>query len=1114
MKFRAHSILLSAVIASLASQTPIAIAQDRGTRLLRMPSVSRTHIAFAYASDLWVVGREGGDARRLTSSPGVESWPRISPDGKTVAFTGEYAGNKDVYTVPIDGGEPVRLTSHPGADVVRGWSADGSSILFTSGRDQAPLGLPRLWSIKATGGVPEALPLSRAAAAAVSPDGGKVAYQMVAQWDSEWRMYRGGQAQPIRIADLKTLDQIHLPWTGSNDTDPVWLGNGVYFLSDRDNTTNVYKYDVASQKVEQVTRYKDYDAKSLAAGAGALVFEQGGYIHLIDAATNSDKQVVINVRGDLPWSMPRWKDVAKEISNASLSPTGVRALFEARGEIWTVPTGKGDVRNLSNSPGAADRNPAWSPNGEWIAWFSDKSGEYQLMIAKQDGSAPARSITLANPTFYYTLTWSPDSKSVAFTDTGLNLWVVDIASGARTLVDTDQYMVPNRTVDPTWSPDSKYLAYSKRLPSQFHAVYVWSATDKRVNQLTDGLSDAMSPAWDASGKYLYFLASTDFALNTGWLEMSSYERPVRRGIYLAVLSSDEPSPLLPESDEEKGASPAATPVPKPAAPANDNKTSKPNLVADAPKDTTTKAVTVRIDFANLSQRILALEVPNRAYSSLHSGAAGAIYYIEDIPNQPGGILHRYDLKARKEAPILSGVADYALSHDGKKLLYSAGGEWGVVDADKPAKAGDGRLAVKLSMHLDPIAEWRQMYHEGWRLERDFFYVRNYHGADWNAVNKMYEPWLADVRHRDDLNTLLDIMQGELGVGHSFVGGGDFPEVERNPIGLLGADLEVSQGKWRIKRIFSGENWNPDLRAPLSAPGVKVSEGDYILAVNGTELRADREPYFAFEGTVGRQTVLTVNSRPSMDGARQITVVPIADEGGLRSRAWVEGNRRLVDKLSGGKLAYVWVPNTSGAGYAYFNRYYFAQQDRAGAIVDERYNGGGSAADYMIDIMSRKLHGYFNNPVGERKLFTTPQAGIWGPKVMLVNEMAGSGGDLLPFMFKQSKVGTVVGMKTWGGLVGIWDAPPLIDGGFITTPRGGFINLKGEWDVENVGVAPDIEVEETPKDFAAGRDAQLERAVAEAMKRLPDAPVVLKTEPAPPVRARRGAAASGASTKEP
>ena len=576
--------------------------------------------------------------------------------------------------------------------------------------------------------------------------------------------------------------------------------------------------------------------------------------------------------------------------------------------------------------------------------------------------------------------------------------------------------------------------------------------------------------------------------------MTSYERPVRRGVYLAVLSADEPSPLLPESDEEKNAALAAAPT-----------TAAGKAVAAAgARDTTPKPVVVKLDLAKLTQRILAIDVPTRDYGSLRAGTAGTIYFVESVANQPAGVLHRYDLKTRKEATLLEGVTSYDLSTDGKKLLYAAGPQWGVIDAEKPAKVGDGRLETKLMMRLEPVAEWKQIFREAWRFERDFFYVRNYHGADWDAVYRQYEPWVAHVGHRDDLNTLLDIMQGELGVGHSFVSGGDLPAVERIPVGLLGADLTPANGRWRIQTIFSGENWNPDLRAPLSAPGVKVSEGDYLIAVNGIELRGDREPWFALEGTVGRQTVLTVNDRPSAEGARQVTVVPVQSETALRSRAWVEGNRRLVNRLSGGTLAYVWVPNTAEEGYTYFNRYYFAQQDKRGVVVDERFNGGGSAADYMIDIMTRKLFGYFNNPVGERRLFTTPQAGIWGPKVMLVNEMAGSGGDLLPFMFKQAQVGPVIGTRTWGGLVGIWDAPRLIDGGAITTPRGGFINVNGAWDVENVGVTPDITVEETPKDFVAGTDAQLERAVQEAMRLVPSQPKMLTAEPAPPVRARRGA----------
>jgi tricorn protease len=517
--------------------------------------------------------------------------------------------------------------------------------------------------------------------------------------------------------------------------------------------------------------------------------------------------------------------------------------------------------------------------------------------------------------------------------------------------------------------------------------------------------------------------------------------------------------------------------------------------------------TVRIDWPDIGQRILSLDVPARDYRALSAGPAGVDFYTEAVQNQPGLTLHRYDVRRRATAPFITGVTSFALSANGRKLLYSApgtpGGQWGVVDSDKPARVGDGRLRTELRAMIDPREEWRQIFREAWRLERDFFYVDNLHGANWDEVYRTYSPWVEHVGHRSDLTYLLDVLGGELSVGHSFVSEGDVPAVEAIPVGLLGADLEEANGRYRLARIFTGENWNPELRAPLSAPGIKVSQGDYILAVNGVELRAPTNPYSLFEGTVGRQTVLRVNSRPTMEGAHDVTVVPIANETALRSRGWVESNRRYVDKASAGKLAYVYLPNTAGAGYTYFNRYYFAQQDRQGAVIDERFNGGGQAADYIVDAMRRQLYGYFNNPVGERRLFTTPQAGIWGPKVLLINEAAGSGGDLLPFMFREAKLGPMIGTRTWGGLIGIWDTQPFVDGGSITNPRGGFLNLQGEWDVENVGVAPDIEVEITPKDAAEGRDPQLERGVQEALKLLEANPVrLLGKEPPPPVRVQR------------
>ena len=1090
-----HSLLIAIL--------PALQLHAQGTRLLRHPTASATSIAFAYAGDIWVTSREGGDARRLTSFPGEEYYPELSPDGKTVAFTGQYGGNVDVYVVPIEGGEPRRLTWHPGPDVTRGWTPDGKRIVFASGRNSAPRTYNvKLWTVPVEGGWPEPLPMPRASTGQFSPDSKSFTYRVVSPWDVEWRNYRGGQAQPIRVVNLTDLSMTKLPWEGSNDTDPVWLGNTIYFLSDRDYAANLYSYDPGAKQVTQLTHYKDFDAKHLNAGGGVLVYEQGGYIHLFDPVTKSDKQLVINVRGDLPWALPHWEDVSQSLTNPSLSPTGARALFEARGEVFTIPVEKGDWRNLTRSPGVADRNPVWSPDGKSIAWFSDQSGEYKLMLGTQDGLGKPREITIANPTFFFTPTWSPDGKYLAFTDEGLNLSMVELATGKLTRIDTDRFAHPDRTVNPVWSPDSKWVAYAKRLTSQFHVIMVYSLKDGKTRQLTDGLSDAVYPAWDPEGKFLYFLASTDFALNSGWLDLSSYDRPINRGVYFAVLRADQPSPLLPQSDEETAKDTTAKPdSASKKLEKKSKKETKPKAAPDSAK--ADSAANVRIDFDGISQRILSLGVPIRQYKSIVAAADSAVFYAESLANEPGVTLNRYDFKKREAAPWQKGVLAYSLSANGKKLLFQTGEGWTVAGTEGlPAETKAKKLNTAVRMRLDPPAEWHQIFREAWRYERDFFYVKNHHGADWDSVYKMYEPWVADVGHRSDLTHLLDILGGELSVGHSFTGGGDTPEIPRVSIGLLGADLVTDNGRYRIAHIYTGENWNPDLRAPLSEPGVKVSEGDYLLEVNGVELKVPTEPYSLFEGTAGRQTMIRVNSKPVMEGSRLVTVVPVENEIALRSRAWVERNRRLVDSLSGGKLAYVWIPNTADDGFIYFNRYYFAQQDRLGAVVDERFNEGGYVADYVVDLLARKLRGYFNNPVADHYPFLTPAAGIPGPKVMLVNEMSGSGGDMLPYMFRQMKLGPLVGMKTWGGLVGIWDVPPLMDGGFITAPRGGFYNLEGQWDVENKGVAPDIEVEETPLTAKDGRDPQLERAVAEAMSRLAaEAPKILP-EPAPPVRVRR------------
>ncbi len=1052
-------------------------------RLLRQPTISSNSVTFVYANDVWVVSRDGGSARRLTTHKGSESYPVFSPDGKYIAFSGQYDGNTDVYIVPTEGGEPERLTFHPMSDVVRGWAPDGKHVLFASGRDTVPVSFSRLWTISIKGGMPEPLPMPMAFKGVYSPDGKRMAYVRDSEAFATWRHYRGGRTTGVWLIDLSDYGVEKVPRQNSNDTDPMWINNKVFFISDRNNTMNLFSYDTDIKEIKQLTYHDDFDIKNARADAGSIVYEQAGYLNIFDPDSGKSVQLHVEIRGDLPGTRPYFGKVSDLIRSGNISPTGARAVFSARGDIFTVPAKKGDFRNLTSSPGANDRFPTWSPDGNKIAWFSDQSGEYELMIIDQKGIDPVRRISFENPSFYYAPVWSPDSKKILFSDKRLNLWYLDLEKEKPVKIDKDIYDHPQRSLDHVWAPDSNWVAYSKRLDNHLHAIFVYSLTEAKSYQLTDGLSDALSPAFDRGGKYLYFLAGTDFALNTGWLDMTSYDRPFTREVYLVVLSSEESSPLLPESDEEDV---------KKKEEKDGEKGSEKAAKNDKEKD---KKVKVRIDLKGIDQRILAVDIPLRNYSQLKVGAEGVFFYCESIPNQKGMSLHRYDLKKRESKPFMSGISNYEISANGKKLLYAARSVYGIVDASGKAKVGDGKLKTsELQMRVDPVAEWKQIYREGWRINRDFLYDENMHGADWDAMYKKYKPLVAHVAHRSDLSYILANLIGELTIGHSWAGGGALPKVESVTVGLLGADYNVENGYYRIAKIYTGENWNPKLRAPLTAPGLEVSEGDYLLEVNGMELKPPANIYRAFEGTAGKQISLRVNSKPSKEGSSLVTVVPVGNERALRTRDWIEGNRRKVDKMSNGRLAYVYLPNTSFAGYVNFNRYYFAQQNKEGAVIDERFNGGGSVADYFVDLMSRPLMAYFATRDG--KEVTTPIAQIFGPKVMIINEYAGSGGDALPYFFRFRKIGPLVGKRTWGGLVGHHGGVDLIDGGYISSPNLAMYNVDGEWDVENVGVAPDIEVEMTPAKVIRGGDPQLERAVKEALKMLEKNPVKLAPRPAP------------------
>jgi tricorn protease len=1076
------------------------------------PAISAKHIVFGFAGDFWVVDRAGGDARRLTSGIGLESHPVFSPDGTQVAFAGEYDGNLDVYVVPVAGGEPKRLTYHPDPDLPAAWTPDGKSILFRSTRSSSGR-FTRLFTISAAGGPETALDLPMAEEGSYSADGAKLAYVPFTNTRPfpgryiAWKRYRGGSAPFIWIADLKSLDIEKVPHTDSNDFNPLWVNSTVYFLSDRDGLTTLFAYDLHTKKVERVLEPTDSDIKSASACGDAIAFARIDGIYLYDLKDNNARKLEITVRGDLPGVRPRLKKVGERIRNVGLSPAGARVVFEARGEIVTAPAEKGDARNLTMSTGVADRDPAWSPDGKTIAYFSDESGEYELHLKPQDGLGDAKKYKLGDaPSFYYSPRWSPDGKRIAYSDKRKQLWYIDLDSGNSTKIDTDPTALAGPpTAD--WSPDSKWIAYVRSLESPIAAVFLYSIATGKCHQITDGMSDARTATFDKNGKYLYFLASTDSG-PASFGSMASFNRAQTSAAYVVVLNKQDPSPLLPESDDEQEGA-ADKSVDKPAAKDTDKDKKDEKEKKDPPK--------VQVDLENIDQRILALPIPNRNYVSIIAGKTNTLYLLEaeavNTPRrgpQPGSVLHKFDLTKRKIDKLFDDVTALAVSRNGAKLLYRVGPKnWFLIATDaspkpgEPApkagegapKPGEGPLKLdEIEVKVDPRAEWKQIYHETWRLQRDFLYDPNAHGLNLSAAEKKYEPYLAGLGARHDLSLLMEEMLGELCLGHVYLDSGDTPEAPDTKTGLLGADYSIENSHYKFAKIYRGEGWNPELRAPLLQPGASVEEGEYLLAVNGKEVKASDNVYSYFEGTSGKQTRIKVG--PNADGkeSRTVTVVPVPDEHLLRGLAWVEGNRKKVEKLSGGKVAYVYVPDTSAEGFTRFNRDFFAQTNKEGAVIDERFNGGGQLADHIVDYLRQPLRNYLTGRAGEGEAMPFPGGAIHGPKVMIINERAGSGGDYLPYTFRQAGLGPLVGKRTWGGLVGIGGYPTLIDGGSVTAPRMGIYFPNGRWDVENRGVPADVEVEFEPKAVREGRDPQLEKAVELVLAKLKESPVAKVKRP--------------------
>jgi len=1077
-----------------------AAAASEPKLLFQKPTLSATQIAFVYAGDLWIVPRAGGVAQRLTAGAGIETRPYFSPDGKQIAFTGEYDGNIDVFTVPAAGGVPQRLTWHPAPDNTMGWTPDGTAILFSSTRDSYSR-FTQLFTVPATGGFPAGLPLPIAAEGSYSPDGTHIAYVPLNRAFSMWKRYRGGQTSPIWIAALSDSSTEKIPRNNSNDFNPVWVDHRIFFLSDRNGPVTLFSYDTRKKTVAQILNNDGLDLKSASAGPGAIAYEQFGSIHIFDLKTGKSSPVEIQVSGDLPEVRPHFVKAASRIRGAALSPTGARAVFEARGEILTVPAEKGDIRNLTNTPGANERNPSWSPDGEHIAYFSDESGEYSLHIANQSGLGDVRKIDLGTPgSFFYNPTWSPDSRKIAYTDKRLNLWYVDLANGKPVHVFQDTFTGPQQLFDAAWSPDSKWLAYTKQERSHMRSVYVYSLDTGESHAITDAMSDAVSPVFDRGGKYLYLISSTDNGSQMD-TSMMGFKKAVTGSIYVVVLRKDLPSPLAPESDEEK-----------------ENK-------SEPKKDTQGKAPAppVKFDFEKISQRILALPMPPRNYLELRPGKEGVLFVEEGGPVEPLNgptifTVHKFDLKTRKTERLIDGVSFFAVSDNGEKMLYRQSprngelpgltpppAQWTIAATAAPAPPAAGAAATArpqplklddLEVRVDPKAEWKQMYHEAFRLERDFFYDPNFHGFDLKGAEKDYEPYLEGIASRFDLNYLFEECLGGLTVGHLRVGGGDFAEVKHVPVGLLGADYKIENGRYRFARVYDGENWNPQLRAPLTQPGVNVVAGEYLLAVNGRDVRGADEVYSFFEATANKSVMLRVGPDPGGTGAREVTVVPVATEQNLRNLAWVEDNRRKVDQLSRGRLAYIYLPDTAAAGYTSFDRYFFPQAGKEGAVVDERFNGGGSMTDYILQYLQRRLLNYRTTRDGEDTTF--PVSLIQGPKALIINEYAGSGGDALPFHFRELAIGTIVGKRTWGGLVGFFGPQEtLMDGGVVSTPSRGFYTPKGEWEVENHGVPPDVEVELDPHAVRAGHDPQLERTVQILLADLDQHPIPRRRKPVYP-----------------
>jgi tricorn protease len=1059
--------------------------------MLQQPDLSDNHITFIYAGDIWLADRSGSNAKRLISDRATQMRPHFSPDGLQIAFTANYDGNQDVYVISINGGETQRLTWHPDTDMVEGWSNDGKRVVFTSMREVNHNRSPQMYEISNKGGHPTKIMQARAVDPVWAEDGERIAYRpfhKAHRGASGWRQHRGGTSPPVWIYNTKNGKTIEVPKLNSNDFEPMWVANKLYLLSDRDGSVGLHQFNIddnaANTKTAAVKKVLDtqpWDILSANAHGSEIIFDAGGELMMHDTNTNQTQTLAITINPDLPERRVAWKDLSGNIEFAALSSTGKRVAVTARGEVFTIPLKDGTTRNISQTDGVREMTAIWSKEGSKLAYLSDASGKYELVISDQFGKQQNSSfaMTKEKTNYFDLISFAHNDSKVVYRDSHLNLKYFDLEKERTYTIGTDPvrkgFIEGSQQI--SISPDGKWISYSLIGPSNNQILYVFNFDSGKATPITDGMSDAGQPAFSVDGEYLYFSASTNRGPTVASIDMSQQDRPYRAAIYAAVLSSEGKSPLLPKSDEEV-----------PENEETDDKSENENTDSNT-KDA--EPVVTRIDLDGIMERIVALPIAEKNYSNLVVGHDNALYYIEN-PQPGSGLdasgqvadksnLMRFDMSEKASAQVTTDVVSVILSSDAKTMMYVASsGKWQT--AEVGAKIEGKPLNVsELKMRIDPMKEWAQIFEDAWRMQVDYFYAENLHGIDWKAIYKQYHPLLAHVGTRADLNKLIVDMIAELQVGHNRAFGGDIYTQDTVNIGLLGADVRYENAAFRLAKIYTGEKWNPYLNAPLGIPGVDIKQGDYILAVNGRRFTSTDNFFAAFENTVGKQVTLLVSADANGKAAKEVTIVPMGNERIARQWSWIEANRQYVDQQSKGQVGYVYVPNTADAGFTYFNRMFFAQLDKKAIIIDERSNGGGQIANYITDVLSKTYLAGFKDRDG--KVYGSPVGALDGPKVMLIDQDAGSGGDFLPYAFKHEGIGKLIGTRTWGGLIGIAHNPAFVDGGQMTVPFIRIFDAKGEWLAENTGVAPDIEVKLMPAEVNEGVDAQLDRGIKQMLDEL-------------------------------